>query len=83
MQGECKKASLLDLLPSRSHFYAKSVEMEVVYGLLSLPMNSSLFLPRIRRIRRISPVVGVRQKHKKPLAVDARCLLRAIDAVPV
>ena len=25
----------------------------------------------------------IRQKHKKPLAVDARCLLRAIDAVPV
>ena len=33
MQGECKKASLLVLLPSRSHFYAKGVEMEVVYGL--------------------------------------------------
>ena len=44
MQGECKKASLLVFLPSRSHFYAKSVEMEVVYGLLSLPMNSSLSL---------------------------------------
>ena len=26
---------------------------------------------------------GVRQKPEKPLAVDARCLLRAIDAVPV
>ena len=27
-------------------------------------------------------MAGVRQKHQKPLAVDARCLLRAIDAVP-
>ena len=26
---------------------------------------------------------AIRQKHKKPLALDARCLLRAIDAVPV
>ena len=26
---------------------------------------------------------GVRQKPEKPLALDARCLLRAIDAVPV
>ena len=26
--------------------------------------------------------MGVRQKHQKPLALDARCLLRAIDAVP-
>ena len=26
---------------------------------------------------------GVRQKPEKPLAFDARCLLRAIDAVPV
>ena len=25
---------------------------------------------------------GVRQKPDKPLALDARCLLRAIDAVP-
>ena len=25
----------------------------------------------------------IRQKHQKPLAVDARCLSRAIDAVPV
>ena len=40
-------------------------------------------LERIRRIERISPMVDVRQKHKKPLALDARCLLRAIDAVPV
>ena len=28
-----KKQVYLFLLPSRSHFYAKSVEMEVVYGL--------------------------------------------------
>ena len=28
-----KKQIYLFLLPSRSHFYAKSVEMEVVYGL--------------------------------------------------
>ena len=42
-------------------------------------------LPRIGLIERISPVVTsvIRQKHNKPLAVDARCLLRAIDAVPV
>ena len=26
---------------------------------------------------------GARQKPEKPLALDARCLLRAIDAVPV
>ena len=26
---------------------------------------------------------AIRQKHQKPLAVDAGCLLRAIDAVPV
>ena len=26
---------------------------------------------------------GVRQKPEKPLALDAKCLLRAIDAVPV
>ena len=32
MQGECKKASLLVFLPSRSHFYAKSVEMEVIFN---------------------------------------------------
>ena len=27
------------------------------------------------------PVRAIRQKQQKPLAVDARCLLRAIDAV--
>ena len=27
--------------------------------------------------------LGVRQKPEKPLALDARCLLRAIDSVPV
>ena len=32
MQGECKKANLLVFLPSRSHFYAKSVEMEVIFN---------------------------------------------------
>ena len=32
MQGECKKANLLVFLPSRSNFYAKSVEMEVVFN---------------------------------------------------
>ena len=44
-----------------------------------------LFLPRIIRMERISPVVTsvIRQKPQKPLAVDARCLLRAIDAVPI
>ena len=26
---------------------------------------------------------AIRQKHQKPLAVDARCLLRAIDAAAV
>ena len=26
---------------------------------------------------------AIRQKHKKPLAVDARCLLRAFDVVAV
>ena len=26
---------------------------------------------------------AIRQRHQKPLVVDARCLLRAIDAVPV
>ena len=30
-----------------------------------------------------SVLQGVRQKPEKPLALDARCLLRAIDAVPV
>ena len=40
-----------------------------------------LILPRIGRI---SPVnAGIRQKQQKTLALDARCLLRAIDAVPV
>ena len=40
-----------------------------------------LILPRIGRI---SPVnAGIRQKQQKPLALDARCLLRAIDAVSV
>ena len=32
MQDECKKANLLVFLPSRSHFYAKSVEMEVIFN---------------------------------------------------
>ena len=32
MKGECKKASLLVFLPSRSHFYAKSVELEVIFN---------------------------------------------------
>ena len=32
MQGECKKASLHVFLPSRSHFYAKSVEMEAIFN---------------------------------------------------
>ena len=26
-----------------------------------------------------TPILAIRQKHKKPLAVDARCLLRTID----
>ena len=44
------------------------------------PFNS-FFLPRIGRI---SPVnAGIRQKQQKTLALDARCLLRAIDAVSV
>ena len=30
-----------------------------------------------------TPILAIRQKPQKPLAVDARCLLRAIDAVPV
>ena len=39
-------------------------------------------LPRIGRIGRIYLwILGARQKPNKPLAVDARCLLRAIDAV--
>ena len=43
-----------------------------------------LILPRIRRIEWISlRILGARQKQHKPLAVDARCLLRAIDAVSV
>ena len=48
----------------------------------STPQDGLVFLPRIKRIGRISPVVTsvIRQKHNKPLAVDARCLLRAIDA---
>ena len=29
------------------------------------------------------PVRAIRQKHNKPLAVDARCLLRATDVVAV
>ena len=32
MQGECKKQVYLFFLPSRSHFYAKSAEMEVVFN---------------------------------------------------
>ena len=41
-------------------------------------------LPRISRIGRIGlRILGARQKQHKPLAVDARCLLRAIDAVSV
>ena len=40
-----------------------------------------LILPRIGRIGRIGlRILGARQKPNKPLAVDARCLLRAIDA---
>ena len=44
------------------------------------PEDRFFFSPRIGRI---SPVVTsvIRQKQQKPLAVDARCLLRAIDAV--
>ena len=43
-----------------------------------------LILPRIGRIEWISlRILGARQKQHKPLAVDARCLLRAIDAVSV
>ena len=39
-------------------------------------------LPRIRRIGRIGlRILGARQKPNKPLAVDARCLLRAFDVV--
>ena len=37
-----------------------------------------LILPRIGRI--YLWILGARQKPNKPLAVDARCLLRAIDA---
>ena len=41
-------------------------------------------LPRIGRIEWIClRILGTRQKQHKPLAVDARCLLRAIDAVSV
>ena len=29
------------------------------------------------------PVRAIRQKQQKPLAVDARCLFRAIDSVTV
>ena len=32
-ESEKNQVSLFFFLPSRSHFYAKSVEMEVVYGL--------------------------------------------------
>ena len=40
-----------------------------------------LLPPRTGRIRRICWwILGARQKPQKPLAVDARCLLRAIDA---
>ena len=49
----------------------------------SLPMNSSLFLPRMGRISPVGHVAGAKQKQQKPLVVDARCLLRAIDAVSV
>ena len=31
----------------------------------------------------LNQYLEVRQKPQKPLALDARCLLRAIDAVPV
>ena len=31
----------------------------------------------------LNPLLNVRQKPQKPLALDARCLFRAIDAVPV
>ena len=30
-----------------------------------------------------TPILAIRQKPQKPLALDARCLFRAIDAVPV
>ena len=46
--------------------------------------GQALFSPRIGRIGRIGlRILGARQKPNKPLAVDARCLLRAIDAVSV
>ena len=49
---------------------------------ISIPRRDSFFSlpPRIGRIRRICWwILGARQKHQKPLAVDTRCLLRAID----
>ena len=34
-------------------------------------------------LNHLNPILAIGQKHQKPLAVDARCLIRAIDAVPV
>ena len=49
-----------------------------------LSYSFSSVLPRIKQIERISlRILGARQKHQKPLAIDAWCLWRSIDAVPV
>ena len=34
---------------------------------------------RLEPLELLNPYLGARQKHQKPLALDARCLLRAID----
>ena len=51
-----KKQVYLFFLPSRSHFYAKSVEMEVVYGLFIFAYEFFSFLPRIERMERIERI---------------------------
>ena len=72
MQGECKKASLLVFCRAAAIFMQKVWKWRWFMACSSLPMNSSLFLPRIKRIERICWwILGARQKQQKPLAVDA------------
>ena len=75
MQGECKKASLLVLLPSRSHFYAKSVGLSWHTSSVGVP-GYSKYCPTgsgalCEAACLMRHVAGARHKPNKPLALDA------------